>query len=117
MALTTLAAACDRLGDPLRALEVAERLVEGGDRASRIGSHGNLAWFIARAREAGHELDGWRTRALAALDVADEPGDRWELHLTRCLIEALSGRPEHAERLLPWLDGQVLARSRWRTCT
>jgi hypothetical protein len=109
LALDTLALACDRLGDPLRALELAGRLVEGGDRASQITTHGNLAWFLVRAREAGHDLDAWRSRALAALDVADELGDRWELHHTRCLIHALSGHPDPAEQWLPWLEGQVLA--------
>lgn len=107
-ALLALASACDRLGDTQTALSAAERLTKGGDAAARLVSQGNLAWYLARAHEAGHAPSQWRERALAALDYAEQVGQRWELQHTRALVHALSGQVSQAEDLLTWPESEAV---------
>ena len=109
LALNTLAGASDRLGDLSTALVAAHRLLAASDPSSQLVEHANVAWLTARAKEAGLDPPDWRRRALEALELAEELGERWQTQHTRALVQVLSGWPDQAEQLLQWPDTQVLA--------
>jgi tetratricopeptide (TPR) repeat protein len=80
-----------RLGNPEASTEILERILE------RDPNNVRALMSLAHIYEAGHDADKARTTLERAVELADSPGERAELHFRLGKLEAEAGGDEAGE--------------------